>query len=378
MEEPKAPANGNNGLSGPRAVSSPPRNVALRFVMLFVAAMAFVDLFAMLAIAGAHAYSPGTVSTAALSPMTFILAGCASASVLVGLLYALATYPAYRGTILVLACIVLAVFAAHLYTINLPTTANCHDNTKNVDGCIMDEVYYVPAAQTLLTGEKCTPYADNCNLEHPFLSKALIAAGIAIFGNNTFGWRIFEVILGTFSIPLLFGICWSITRNRRLSLYASYLLAFETLFFVHSSIAVIDVAAIFFALLGFFVYFAKVRWWKFDSTILAAIAFGFSALSKETTIILLMALVAYHLLLGEGSLVARVYTTAEIFLAVFLVFAVGLQIYDSLFGAGSATTFLGQIDFILKYGASLTGSGWTDTVLHTPITPFDWVTYYSP
>ena len=60
---------------------------------------------------------------------------------------------------------------------------------------------------------ECAPYQDNCNLEHPWLSKAFIAAGIAIFGDNTFGWRIFNVILGTFSIPVLFGVCWMATEE---------------------------------------------------------------------------------------------------------------------------------------------------------------------
>jgi len=259
---------------------------------------------------------------------------------------------------------------------------SCYDPSKKVDGCVMDEVYYVPAAQTILSGEKCAPYADNCNLEHPFLSKAFIAAGIAIFGNDAFGWRIFEVILGTFSIPILFGICWTITKNQRLSLYAAFLLAFETLFFVHSSIAVIDIGAIFFGLLGFLFYFANVRWWKFDRLALTGIAFGLAALAKETAIFLFLVLFLYHLFFAEGSRRQIIRSTSALVLSVFLVFAVGLQIYDSLFGAGVATTFLGQIEFILRYGASLTmtpaSQGWIDTVLRTPITPWNWITYYSP
>jgi hypothetical protein len=363
-------------------VSAPQRYLALRFIVVFLAALSLIDLLSMLAVVGLHAYSPAAVATWILAPMTFILAGGSAAAVVLALVYALLSYPAYRTIIFLLTLIVIGLLGAHLYTINLPNTANCHDATKNVDGCIMDEVYYVPAAQTLLTGEKCAPYADSCNLEHPFLSKAFIAAGIAIFGNDAFGWRFFEVLLGTFSIPVLFGICLSITRNARLALYASFLLAFETLFFVHSSIAVIDVSAIFFGLLGFLFYFAKVRWWKFQPITLAGIAFGFSALSKETAIMLLLVLITYHLLFGEGNRALRFMATTELILLVFVVFAVGLQTYDSLFGAGSATTFMGQVDFILRYGASLTATasspGWIDTILKTPITPIDWVTYYSP
>jgi 4-amino-4-deoxy-L-arabinose transferase-like glycosyltransferase len=378
-------------------MSPPRRHLALRFAVIFVTALSFIDLLSMVVVVGLHAYSPATVAPTVLAPMTSILAGASSAAVILSLLYSILSYPAYRTTILLLAIIVLGVLGAHVYTITLPDVPNCHDTTKNVDGCIMDEVYYVPAAQTLLAGEKCAPYADNCNLEHPFLSKAFIAAGIAIFGNDAFGWRIFEVLLGTFSIPLLFGVCWSVTRNARLSLYASFLLAFETLFFVHSSIAVIDVSGIFFGLLGFLLYFAKMRWWRFDRVTLAGVAFGLSALSKETALMLFLVLASYHTLFGEGNLVRRFTSTLELTLSVFLVFAVGLQIYDSLFGAGSATTFLGQIDFILRYGASLTlspssqacfftmqsstavtGCGWIDSVLKTSITPLNWVTYYSP
>jgi 4-amino-4-deoxy-L-arabinose transferase-like glycosyltransferase len=360
----------------------PQRYLPLRFIIIFLMIISFIDLFVMLGIAGVHAYMPQDVATSELAPLTFILAGAALAAVLVTLAYSLLLYPAYRTTILLLTLIVLGLLAAHLYTINTPDTANCYDSTTKVDGCIMDEVYYVPAAQTLLAGEKCAPYQDNCNMEHPWLSKGFIAAGIEIFGNNTFGWRIFEVILGTLSIPVLFGICWSMTRNARLSLYASFLLAFETLFFVHSSIAVIDVAAIFFSLLGFLFYFAKARWWKFSPITLASIAFGLAALAKETAIMLLIVLVVYHLAFGEGSLQLRVWSATELLILVFLVFAVGLQIYDGAFGSGSATTFIGQIDFILKYGSSLkmtpTSQGWIDTLLGTPITPLNWVTYYSP
>ena len=410
-------------------MSAPQRYLALRFIVVFLAALSLVDLLSMLVVVVLHASSPGAVATGVLAPMTFILAGASSAAVVLSLLYGLLAYPAHRTTLFVLALIVLALFGAHLYTINSPplgvnTTLSgqvgstlkddqvtvsssfsgsslavtvtdtgtdaigsmslavgnttlpgsgftsqpnstaallpagqitgswplqtsptgpltltyehltCYATDKKVDGCVMDEVYYVPAAQALLSGEKCAPYADNCNLEHPFLSKAFIAAGIAIFGNSAFGWRIFEVLLGTASVPVLFGICWTITKNARLSLFASFLLAFETLFFVHSSIAVIDVGAIFFGLLGFFFYFAKPHWWKFGPMALTAIAFGLAALSKETAIMLLLALAVYHLLFGEGKNWAQRYLwVLALAGCVFVVFAAGLQVYDSLFGS---------------------------------------------
>jgi hypothetical protein len=458
-------------------VSAPQRYFALRFVVVFLAALALVDLLAMLALVGVHAYSPAAVDTRILSPMTYILAGSSGVSLVLGASYAALAFPSHRKTIVLLSLIVVGVLCAHLYTINDPSlsagstlsgalgtsvhdgqltvTSNvsgrdltvdvsvsgtsavsnlslavggtvlpssgfttqptptaalqpgaqdkgswslpsapsgdltlnyqyltCYDTGKQVDGCVMDEVYYVPAGQTLLSGEKCAPYADSCNLEHPYLSKAFVAAGIAIFGNDAFGWRIFEVILGTFSIPLIFGLALVIGKNERLALYAAFLLGFETLFFVHSSIAVIDVGAIFFALLGFLFYFANASWWKFDRLTLSGIAFGLAALSKETAIFLFLVLVLHMLFIEPGNRRQVAKSTLEFVFVVFIVFALGLQVYDGAFGAGTATTFLGQIDFILKYGASLTmtptSQGWIDSTFHTPITPLNWITYYSP
>jgi 4-amino-4-deoxy-L-arabinose transferase-like glycosyltransferase len=486
---PRAARNPYNSRAGEARVSAPSRHLSLRFISVFLAGIAFTDLFVELAIVVYHAASP-TLPTAVLAPLTFILAGTSGASVVVGLLYALLSYPAYRRTVLLLTLIVAGLLAAHLYAIddppfitpgavsgtftpgglnpslgdsyisvapsanssspsaiNLAITAegnalasvsvtlagqqlsqvsvspgfsqttplqpyqtakgayslpdnltltkskayalsvsydylSCYATDKKVDGCVMDEVYYVPAAQTMLSGEKCAPYADNCNLEHPFLSKAFIAAGIAIFGNGAFGWRIFEAILGTFSVPVLFALCWTVTKNLRLSLYAAFLLAFETLFFIHSSIAVIDVGAIFFGLLGFLFYFARVRLWRFGPMVLSGAAFGLAALSKETAIFLFLVVFLYNLFLAEGSRGKILWSTIVLSLSTFFVFAFGLQVYDSLFGSGTAANFIGQTEFILRYGASLTmtpgSQGWIDSLLKTPITPLNWVTYYSP
>ena len=55
---------------------------------------------------------------------------------------------------------------------------------------VFDEVHYVPAARQLLA------LAGPVNTEHPLLGKEIIAAGIALFGDNAFGWRIFSTLAG--------------------------------------------------------------------------------------------------------------------------------------------------------------------------------------
>ena len=349
----------------------------LRFWALFLAGLSFTDLAALLVVVVLHAANPLNVYVDALYPLFYIFAGSMiAAAVLVVFWFAL-RYPQHRRTLVVLMLITTGLLIAHFYTINSPPTASCFDSSKEVDGCVMDEIYYVPAAQTLLQGDKCGPYGTNCNLEHPFLSKAFIAAGIVLFGNNDFGWRFFTVLLGTACIPVLFGVCWRFSKDSTLSLFASFLLAFETLFFVHSSIAVIDVQAVFFALLAFLVYICDFRLWKLNRFVLAGILLGLSALCKETAVFLLFFLAVYHLFLGRGSKKLRLAGSAGTFAVAVVVFAAGLQVYVMLFGAPDVHSFIDDVRYILSYGSGLKGVGWTDAVFGTPITPFNWMTYFS-
>lgn len=360
-------------MSGERSYSG------LRFWSLFLAGLSFVDLALLLVVVVLHAAEPMNVEVALLYPLFYIFGGSVISSVVLGAFWFVLRYPNHRKTLLVLALITTGLVIAHFYTINSPPTASCYDSntTPNVDGCVMDEIYYVPAAQALLSGAKCGPYVNNCNFEHPFLSKAIIAAGIVLFGNNDFGWRFFVVVMGVACIPILFAICWRISRDSTLSLFAAFLLAFETLFFVHSSIAVIDVQPVFFALLAFLVYLSDFRLWRLNSFTLAGILLGLSALSKETALFLVLFLVAYNAVLGTGTRRFRLLTSLEIFIVTTVVFAAGLQIYATLFGNSSVHTFLDEVHYILSYGSSLKGVGWTDAVFGTPITPLNWMTYYS-
>ena len=347
----------------------------LRFWALFLAGLALADLLTLLAVVVLHAAFNSEV--AALYPLFYIFAGSGLASLVLSAFWFSLRYPEHRKTLLLLLLITTGLLVAHFYTINSPPTASCFDSSKEVDGCVMDEIYYVPAAQVLLNGDKCGPGGLNCNMEHPFLSKAVIAAGIVLFGNNDFGWRFFVVLLGTACVPILFAICWRVTKDRTLSLFAAFLLAFETLFFVHSSIAVIDIQPIFFALLAFLVYLGKFRVWKLDSFVLAGILLGLSALSKETAIFMLLFLITYNLLFGDGTKRFRLLTSIETFVIAAAVFAVGLQIYVSLFGDSNTHTFIDDIRYILSYGSGLKGVGWTDAVFGIPITPYSWMTYFS-
>ena len=99
---------------------------------------------------------------------------------------------------------------------------------------VFDEVHYVPAARQLWL------LAGPTNVEHPLLGKALIGLGIALFGDNSFGWRVMSTLAGTATVLGLFAIGWQLFRQVRPAvLCALFALAGCTLY-VQSRIAMLD------------------------------------------------------------------------------------------------------------------------------------------
>ncbi len=324
-----------------------------------------------------NAHSPNTLSLTLVQLATVLFVLACFVTIAVGLTGAWRDRPDLKAPIVFLSVLVLVVLSLHFYTVGAPATQDCFDKTKGVFGCVMDEVYYVPASQNILSGVQCAPYQDNCNLEHPFLGKAFVAAGIATFGLTDFGWRFFQVILGTACIPLLFSVVIKLSGDRRVAYYSSILLAGDTMFFVHSGAALIDIQPIFFALVAFLMYLLNLRFWKVDGFVLAGVFMGLAGLSKETAIFLFAALLSYHAIFSRGSFRDWVSSSLKMAIPAGVVFVVGLQIYDSLY-AGAFPSFLQDIQFVLSYGSGLLGPGWTDPVLNSPITPLSWLTFYSP
>ena len=270
-------------------------------------------------------------------------------------------------------------------------TLVCYDQTTSVYGCIMDEVFYVPEAQGILTGTHCSTTAPNCHMEHPPLSPALMAAGMALFGEyNAAGWRALPVLLGTFSIPLLFGIAWKLSGDKRVACFSSALLGLDVMFFAHSGAGLLDIPLVFFGLVALFVFVWDVKVWKLDKYVISGAMLAFAGLSKETAIFLAFGLFTYNILLGGGTRKQRYLSTVKMAVVLALVFAAGLQTYDSLLATPAVPTFVDQMKYMLSYGSSLIASQWAcqpttgywcmfpNNGGGAPILPIDWLLYYSP
>lgn len=101
-------------------------------------------------------------------------------------------------------------------------------------GLNFDEVHYVPAARVLI--EQSGPV----NIEHPLLSKTLIAAGILLFGDNPLGWRLPSAICGAIAVMALFWIAMRMFRDIRNAGMTALLLAFNQSHFIQSRIAMLE------------------------------------------------------------------------------------------------------------------------------------------
>jgi len=237
----------------------------------------------------------------------------------------------------------LAVFLAHLYVVAALDYF-----------LLMDEHYYLFVAHQILAGTVCIPQTvqlpNSCNFEHPPLAKVLVALGIAALGDNTNGWRISSMLAGSLSIPLLYFIAHRLSNDRKLSLLAAGFLSLDTLFFAQSSVAMLDVPEVFFALAAFAVYLYGFRIGPANWRILSGAILGLSILSKETGVFLLGTLVTYHVLFAGGPLRTRAKGAIELVGASLVIFAIGLQVYDSLYT--TYPVFTDQIRYILSFGSS--------------------------
>jgi dolichyl-phosphate-mannose-protein mannosyltransferase len=120
-----------------------------------------------------------------------------------------------------------------------------------------DEVHYLPAARAVLELSQAT------NIEHPPLAKQIIAAGIALFGDNPLGWRIFSVVFGTLALFAAMRAMWFASCTRptgpAASLLTGLFVATNFLLFVHARIAMLDVFMVAFLMLAAWMFAAALR-----------------------------------------------------------------------------------------------------------------------
>ncbi|OYX40011.1 MULTISPECIES: phospholipid carrier-dependent glycosyltransferase [unclassified Sphingomonas] len=99
---------------------------------------------------------------------------------------------------------------------------------------VFDETHYVPAANYLLT------LGGPLNIEHPLLGKEIIALGILLFGDNSFGWRFFSTIAATAVVVGVFAIAWLLIGRVRPAAFAALFAILNFTVFIQARIAMLD------------------------------------------------------------------------------------------------------------------------------------------
>jgi dolichyl-phosphate-mannose-protein mannosyltransferase len=160
---------------------------------------------------------------------------------------------------------------------------------------IFDETWYVPTARKLLeTGEML-------HQEHPPLGKLLIAGGIAIFGDNAFGWRIASAVFG--SIALVAAFFWGLAlfRNLAAGLWVAAITLFDQVVYVQARIAMLDIFLIAFCTLALafftFSYREKRQGAAFAYALVTGVSLGLAGACKWSGFFLLFGIVAAYLLI---------------------------------------------------------------------------------
>jgi len=121
------------------------------------------------------------------------------------------------------AAIAFAFWALLLWNLAIPSTD------------YFDEVHYLPAARQFLTLDRFT------NREHPLFGKEMIALGIALFGDNPWGWRLLPSVAGTLTLFAGMRAMWFATCSQYATIAAGLLIASGFHLFVQSRIAMLDV-----------------------------------------------------------------------------------------------------------------------------------------
>ncbi|MGL5406608.1 MAG: dolichyl-phosphate-mannose--protein mannosyltransferase [Propionibacteriaceae bacterium] len=143
---------------------------------------------------------------------------------------------------------------------------------------MFDETYYAKDAWALLHGGYEREWGSDANdkilqgivelpekasfIVHPPVGKWLIAAGEALFGFNSFGWRISACVLGSLMIGLVVLLARRLTRSTLIGAIAGLLLTFDGLHFTMSRIALLDIFQAFFLVLSVLLMLNDRDWFR--------------------------------------------------------------------------------------------------------------------
>ncbi len=211
------------------------------------------------------------------------------------------------------------IFAAHMLQIGFPSDGSM----------IFDEAHYVPAAIATLNGVAA-------NAEHPPLPKLISALGIALLGNNWFGWRFPQVLMQIGALYLFYLIAKRFL-GKGYGLGATMLLGLDTVFFIHGGALLIDMPSFLFSFLAYELYFRK----HYASS---ASSMGLEFLAREMSLFYFINLAIYHLATNLKTRKAAWKTGVKYVTICSIVFLGSLWAYDLIYQPATSTNVTNYVN----------------------------------
>lgn len=157
-----------------------------------------------------------------------------------------------------------------------------------------DEIYHSFTAKLVLHNdpkawEWWNPHPEGFAYEwtHPPLSKLGMVVGMVIFGDNSFGWRVPQAVMGTLSILLVYLLALAIFNDKKTAILASVIFSLDGLLLVLSRMGMNDTYVLFFSLLSILLFIKNKNIWSF-------VAFGLAIASKWSAIYTIPILFVSH------------------------------------------------------------------------------------
>lgn len=154
-----------------------------------------------------------------------------------------------------------------------------------------DEVYHAFTARQILHGNKMAwewwntpPEGFAYEWTHPPLAKLGMVLGMEIFGENAFGWRIIQAILGTGAVFLIYLISKELFKDRLLSVLSAAVFSLDGLPLVMSRIGMNDAYMLFFMLFSLYFFIKDPPAGRAGNDFWSALGFGLALASKWSVI----------------------------------------------------------------------------------------------
>lgn len=206
---------------------------------------------------------------------------------------------------------------------------------------IFDEGWYIPFAKASVV------LGQAVNLEHPPLFKILGGIVIYFFGDWWMAWRLPTVLMGVAAVYVFYRLAKNFMQEKY-ALVASTFLSFDLIFFIHSSIFLLDTPAILFGLLGVMLYFEK-------RYLLMANSFGLACLMKETGGFFVLIILIVHVALNYRQRLTKIKTLAVSVLIFIVITLGGLWIYDLTYKPEAVWNVSNPIDNLTTMYSAFTG-----------------------